>query len=120
MSHAFAISLTKPHEAYDLPRSIGRRLPRGIVAWNTALLVMTICLSIAYVVQVNLSSAKSYALRDTQKRIDMLKSETLIMQDKIIGLSSMQSLNARAEQLGFAPIEQLEFVNTASKSVSMR
>ncbi len=119
MSHAFAISLTKPHEAYGLPKSIGRRLPRGIVAWNVALVAMTVCFAFAYVVQVNLASAKSYALRDTQQKVDALKAELMTMQDKIVTLSSMQSLNARAEQLGFGSIDRLEFVNPASKITAL-
>lgn len=119
MSHAFAISLTRPHDAYGLPKSIGRRMPRGIVAWNIALVAMTVCVSIVYVVQVNLASAKSYTLREKQQKVEAVKSELMIMQDKLVTLSSMQSLNARAEQLGFAPIDRLEFLNPAAKMTAM-
>lgn len=119
MSHVFAISLTKPHEAFGLAKPLGRRLPQGIVAWNLGLLSLTLVCSVAYVVQVNLASAKNYELRDQQKRIDQLKTETMNMQDKIVTLSSMQSLNARAEQLGFAPIDRLEFVSAAGKTTAL-
>jgi len=119
MSHAFAISLTKPHEAFGLIKPLSQRLPQGIVAWNLGLLTLTITCCVAYVVQVNLASAKNYALRDMQTKIDTLNTETMNMQDKIVTLSSMQSLNARAEQLGFAPIDKLEFVNTAGKTTAL-
>ncbi len=115
----FATSLTKPHEAFGFAKPIGRRLPQGIVAWNIGLLSLTVVCCVAYVVQVNLASAKNYALRDMQTKIDGLKTETMNMQDKIVTLSSMQSLNARAEQLGFAPIDKLEFVNPAAKTTAL-
>lgn len=119
MPNAFAISMTRPHESLGLPKPIGRRVPRGIVAWNIAIATATLACGLFYVVQVNLASTKSYELRNTEKRVDALKTETMMIQDKIVMLSSMQSLNARAAELGFVPVDRLEFVNPASKSYAL-
>jgi hypothetical protein len=120
MPHAYAISLTRPHEAFDLPKPFGRRVPRGIVAWNVIIAALTLVSGVCYVVLVNMGSAKSYERRNVEKRIEELRTETMMIQDKIVLLSSMQSLNTRAAELGFVPVDRLEFVNPAAKSYAMR
>ncbi len=117
--NAFTLSLARPHEMLGLTQPIGRRLPSGLMAWNVILLATILLLSCVYVFQVNVAASKTYALRKVEKRMEVLKVETMTLQDKITALASMQALNARAHELGFVPIEQLQFVNPAAQTYAL-
>lgn len=119
MPSTFAMSLTRPHEALGLPQPLARRLPQGLMAWNIAFLTLSAVMGAFYIVQVNLATSKGYDLRRVERRVDALRTENMILQDKIATMSSMQSLNARASELGFVPVERLEFVNPAGKSYAL-
>jgi hypothetical protein len=111
--------MTKPHESLGLHQPIGRRLPRGMTAWNLLIATVTLVSGVIYIVQVNAATTKGYSLRTLDTRVEQLKNETMIMQDKIATLSSMQALSDRATQLGFVPIDKLEFVDPSHKSYAM-
>ena len=119
MPAAYAISMTRPHEAFGLPKSLGRRLPRGIAAWNALFVGLSVVFAMFYIVQVNLSSSKSYELEHVQRHVDDLNTQMMITQEKIVTLSSMQSVNSRAMELGFTPVDRLQFLNPASKSYAL-
>lgn len=119
MPNAFAVTMTRPHEALGLPQPFARRLPQGIVAWNLVALCATVLLSVLYVVQVNMAAAKGYALRDVQAKVDALSTENLKLQDKIATLSSLQSVSMRATELGFQPVDRLEFLDVTRLSYAM-
>ena len=119
MPAAYAISMTRPHEAFGLPKSLGRRLPRGIAAWNALFVGLSVLCAMFYIVQVNMSSSKSYELSHIQSHVDDLNTQLMITQEKIVTLSSMQSVNSRASELGFAPVDRLQFLNPASKSYAL-
>lgn len=114
MSHDFTMTMKQPHIALGLHQPIGRRLPQGVLAWNVGLLALSIALGCFYIVQVSFSMSKGYALRDAEKKVDALKTETMTLQDKVATLSSMQALNARATELGFVPVDRLEYVAPAA------
>ncbi len=119
MSRAFAISMVRPHETLCLPQPLGRRLPQGIWAWNAAFLVGTVIMSLLYVVQVNTSTSKGYALRTVEKHVESLKTEAQMLQDKTIGLSSLKNLSDRASQLGFSQTNEIVYVNPTAKAYAM-
>jgi hypothetical protein len=120
MSHLYAMSLTKPHEALGLPQPLAFRLPQGLQAWNLFVFGLILALGAVYIVQVNLATSKGYALMSVEKKVEGLQTENLILQDKIATMSSIQSLNARATELGLAPAEKLEFVNPVVGAYAMR
>lgn len=119
MSHEFAMTMKQPHIALGLRQPIGRRLPQGVLAWNVGLLTLSIAMGCFYIVQVSFSMSKGYALRDVEKRVDGLKTETMTLQDKVATLSSMQALNARATELGFVPVDQVEYVTPSPAAVAV-
>ena len=119
MSHAYAMSMTKPHESLGLPQPIGRRLPRGLTAWNLLIATATLVSGVAYIILVNNATTKGYSLRTLDRRVEVLKNETMTLQDKIAKLSSMQAISERASQFGFVPVEKLEFVDPAHTSYAM-
>lgn len=114
--NACAISITRPLEHLVLTQPLGRRLSRGIFAWQLIVFAATFVLGCVYTVHVHAATSKIYALRAAEKRVASLQMETKVLQDGIVLHSSMQAVNARAAQLGFAPIDRFEFVNPASGS----
>lgn len=116
MSRTLALAMTRPHERLGLPLPLGRRLPQGLMSWNILIAAITISMAVVYVVQVNRAAARGFSLRDVEKKVDRLRSDVLSLEDQVATLSSVQSLNERATQLGFVTVDQLEFVNPAANS----
>lgn len=116
MAHPFALSMTRPHEALGLPQPLGRRLPQGIVAWNIAISVASVIVVLAYIVMVNATASKGYALRTSEKRMTALKTETEILQNALVAASSMHHLQEQASALGLVVSEGVTYVSPGSKS----
>ncbi len=119
MPHAYALSMTRPHETLGLPTPIARRLPRGISAWNMMLLALSVACAIAYIFFVSTAATKSYARRDLELRVDALKNETLQLQDTVVTQSSLQVLSERATELGFVPVERVAYLETSRPTVAV-
>ncbi len=119
MPNAYAIAMTKPHEALGLPQPLGRRLPHGLVGWNLALAAATLVCGVIYVVEVNAAAVKGYRLGQAEKRVETLQTEMLAIQNKAAAVSSLQQLTARAAELGMAPVDKLEFLNPAAKNYAL-
>ena len=119
MSRVLALAMTRPHERLGLPKPIGRRLPQGLVGWNMLLAVVTVCCVAMYVVQVNRAASRGYALRETQNKVDKIKSDVTSLEDSVATLSSLQALSDRASALGFVAVDRLEFANPAGHSYAM-
>jgi hypothetical protein len=111
--------MTNPHEALGIPQTLGRKLPQGVVAWNILVATASLVLGVGYIVQVNMASAKGYDLQTVQRKVDTLKTETTVLQDKVASLSSIQALNDRASQLGFVPVTQIQYVSPVAKSYAL-
>ena len=112
MGFTYAISMTRPHEALGLRQPMGRRLPQGLQAWNIALSIVAIVLTGMYVVEVSGAAAKSYRLRDVERRVETLKTEATILQNEYIGQTSLKTLSGKATELGFVPVDAIQYVQS--------
>ena len=119
MSHAFVISMTRPHEALGLRQPVGRRLPQGLAGWNLALFAVSLLLVGAYIVQVNSAAAKAYQLRDMQSHVDELRTEATILQNQYVAETSLRAISEKASQLGFVPVDSIQYVNPSAGSYAM-
>lgn len=119
MPNAFAISMTRPRDTLGIPRTLGQRIPHGIEAWNIVLATLTIGIGLAYVIQVSTAATKSYELRRAETRVESLKTEAMMLQDKIVALSSMQNLNTQAAEIGFVPVDRIQYVNPVGQSYAL-
>ncbi len=119
MSRALTLAMTRPHEKLGLSQPLGRRLPRGLAMGNALFLCLAVAFLASYVVQVNRGAARSFNLRDVEKKVETLNTDVLSLEDKIATLSSVQALSDRAASLGFVKIDRLEFLNPASKSYAL-
>lgn len=111
--------MTRPTETLGLRVPLARRLPSGIVAWNIFLFSASAAMCVAYVILVNTSATKGYALRDLEKKVDSLKSETLQLQDTVVTGSSLSALSERATQLGLVPVDRVDYVEVANPSYAL-
>jgi len=119
MAHLYALSMTRPHETLGLPQPFGRRLPQGMTAWNMTISVATILSIAAYIVIVNTSAAKGYSLRKAEQNVEALKTETTILQNTMVTLSSMRQLSDSASAMGLIPTDRVEYVTPAAASYAL-
>lgn len=114
------MTMTRPHEAMGFNAPIGRRLPSGLAAWNILFLACSLVFSIGYVICVNATAASSYRVSESEKRVEVLRAETMAMQDKLASLSSLQELVTKASGNGYVPVETIEFVNIGTHSYARK
>lgn len=119
MSRTLALAMNRPHERLHLPLPIGRRLPQGMLGWNLLVASATLALVVVYIVQVNSAAQRGFSLRTVQQRVDSLHTDVMSLDDKVAMLSSVQAVTDRATQLGFVPVQRLEFANPASRSYAL-
>ena len=119
MPHAYALSLTHTHATLGLSTPMARRLPRGISAWNVALLSVSAACAIAYVIFVSTAATKSFALRGLEKRVEALNNDTLQLQDTLVTQSSLHALRERATELGFVPTERVAYLEISRPIVAL-
>lgn len=79
--------------------------------WNIAAFFLMVLLSLTYIVQVNVSTSKGYALRHAEDQVEALKMETMGLEERISIARSMQSTAARAEELGMVAPASVEYLN---------
>ena len=120
MSHPYSMTMTRPHESLHLSMPLGKRLPRGLVAWNLCVGILIVGCAIGYIVKVNTTVAYSYQVRAAEKRVHELQSETMAMQDKLASLSSLQELTTKAEGNGYVPVEHIEYVRVPGTAFAFK
>jgi len=119
MSHCFAMTMSKPHEALGLPQPLGRRIPSGIAGWNLLLVMASIVCGLTYIVEVNAATTKGYRLREIEQRVSALKVETLSLQNAIAEQSSLDRLATKAATLGLGPVESVSFISPVGSSYAL-
>jgi len=111
--------MTRPYDTLGMPKSLGRKLPYGITGWNMLVGGVTALFCILYIFQVNVAATKSYELRKAEKQVEALKTETMVLQNKLAETSSVQLLVARATELGLIPEDRVAYVSPAAKSYAL-
>jgi len=111
--------MVRPHEALGLPQPLGRKLPRGLVAWNLAIAAFTVVCSVIYVIEVNAAASKGYDLSKAERRVEGLNIDAMALQNKAASMSSIQQLTGKASELGFVAVDKVEFVNPAQKNYAL-
>ena len=120
MSHALALTLKRPHEAFNLPLPIGRRLGTiGKGTWVALMVFLTLACGGVYVYQVNQAAAKSYLLRDLESRRDRLQETVGALDTQVAELRSMKAMQERIKGLGYIPIENPQFLEVARNAYAL-
>jgi hypothetical protein len=99
-------------------RSVVRRIPLAV--WNGALLAVVITLGVLYLVQVNKTISRGYQIRDAERRVMQLRTETRSNQIKLSEIEAMGNLTSQAHDLGLVPVGRVEYVERSTSGVAMR
>ena len=73
-------------------------------------MVASFVMALGYVVQVNASTSKGYVLRDQERAIERLRTETMVLESKAMQLASVDAITERAKAQGMEPVEEVRFV----------
>ncbi len=117
MSHSFALTMTRPHERFGMAQPLGRRLAQlPSLGWVAALWVVLVAFGFTYVSFMIQASAKGFQLRDVQRRVDRLQTDSRALETQVASLSSIGALSDRARAAGFVAVDRVESVNAGSNS----
>jgi len=112
--------MTRPHERLGMKKPLVRRLPNRYAMASAITFGAVLIMAIGFIVQVNQSAARGFILRDVEQKIENLRTEVLILEDKAARLSSVASLGQRADELGLVPVSYVKYVHAASKSYALK
>ncbi len=83
----------------------------------STLIFVILVLSVVRISVSNRISVSGIALQNTEENVSLLKKENLILQEKLLTLSSFTKIASNAGELGFAP-NKTNFVISTSISVA--
>lgn len=112
MARSFIISLKKPHERFQLPTPVGRRvLQLSRSFWIVCLFVVSVgCLGFS-IFSVNQSAAKTYALRSLERQEERLTETVGALEGEAAQQQSFQQLQQRVQGLGYTPIQRVIYID---------
>ncbi len=79
------------------------------IGFRIAISTVVLLLSFWYVAQTNAVSAKGFALRDLEKKLAELQTETRRLDVALAEQQSIRNLEARLQQVNLVPVGQVEY-----------
>ncbi|OGL72953.1 hypothetical protein A3E39_02330 [Candidatus Uhrbacteria bacterium RIFCSPHIGHO2_12_FULL_60_25] len=120
MSRTYVLTMTRPHERFGLSQPIGRQLAlHAQLGWNLILWAALFAFAITYVSFMITASAKGFELRDVERRVERLRTESRALETQVASISSVQQLTDRARSLGFVAVDRIESLNAAGHSYAL-
>ena len=110
------LTSTMPHIASS--RGLVRRIP--LVVWNGLLISIVIGLGALYLMEVNKTVARGYAIRETERQVMQLRTQVRSNQIKLSEIEAMGNLTSQAQTLGLVPVGRVEYVERTTGGVAMR
>ena len=124
MSHrTFAFTLPRPHEAFAIPTPVMRKighdgLQRGLVVFLLG--GATIACLVFYVFLVNTGASKSFTLRTLDKKMERLQESTSALEEQVVRLQAIQSLETRVMGMGYVPVDQYEYIEVTKNTFALK
>lgn len=111
-TRAYALTMTKPHERLGMAQPLVRQLAQNApLLWETLIWTMIFGFVLTYIGFITASSARGFQLRDAEQRLERLQSEARSLEMDVARLSSIDAMAARAQDLGFVAVKQVDSVD---------
>ncbi|RIL01234.1 hypothetical protein DCC77_01705 [Candidatus Uhrbacteria bacterium] len=113
----YALTMTKPHEKLGLPLPLARQIAQhAYLGWYLAIWFLLFGLAITYIGFITASSAKGFQLRDAERRVERLGTESRQLEMQVASLSSIQAMTEQASKNGFVAVDAIQTINAAGHS----
>ena len=114
---SYALTMTRPHERFGLAKPMAREwAAHPSLGWQVACWALIIIAGFTYASFMITASAKGFQLRDSEHRIERLRTDARALETQVATLSSVQGLSDRARTLGFIAVDRVDAVNAAGNS----
>ena len=124
MSHrSFVFTLPRPHEAFGIPTTVSRRIGASGLQWGLGMMIVggaTIACLIFYVFLVNAGASKSFTLRTLDKKVERLQETTSALEEQVVRLQAIQSVEERVKGLGYVPVDRYEYIDIPRPAYAMK
>ncbi len=104
-------------------QAIKRRLWQslgGIFVLNVFVSVLVIGLFGGYLVLNNRAAASGFAVRDLEKQISNLRDAGDRLDLEVVAMQTMNSVERQVGELGFVPIDNLDYISSAPAVVAVK
>jgi hypothetical protein len=112
--------MMRPQERFGMTQPLGKQIAQNAyMGWYVLLYAVLFGCILTYVGFMITSSAKGFQLRDAEKRVERLQTESRALETQVAQLSSIQQMTDRAVAMGFVTADRIESVNAAGHSYAM-
>jgi hypothetical protein len=117
---SYSLTMTRPQERFGLAPSISRQLAEHpSIGWQALLWVVLLASGFTYVSFMTTASAKGFQLRDVERRLERLRTDSRALETQVAALSSIQALSDRARSSGFVAVDRIQTINAAAGSYAL-
>ncbi|MFH1047178.1 MAG: hypothetical protein V1738_02645 [Patescibacteria group bacterium] len=92
----------------------------GIFALNIFLSGLVSSLFVGYLVLNNQATASGFAVRDLEKQIAVLRDEADRLDLQVVAMQAMNNVEQQVGELGFVPVENLNYISAAPAIVAVK
>jgi hypothetical protein len=107
-------------QSFEVPTRPSIAVHFSLSVINTALLVFVAALGIWYLVQVNLTMAKNYQIRDMQNQLAAAQTVAQANEITLTEFETVNNLTAEATSLGMVPVGTVEYITQPTSGMAMR
>jgi len=93
---------------------------RGVFALNILLSSVAVGLFMGYLVLNNQAAASGFAVRDLEKQIAELRDEADRLDLQVVTMQAMSSVERQVGELGFVPVDNLDYISSAPAIVAVK
>ncbi|MDD5251913.1 MAG: hypothetical protein PHT12_04755 [Patescibacteria group bacterium] len=87
---------------------------------NILLIILTALLFVGYIAVNNSAAEDGFKVRALEKRMAELQNQKRQLDMDMLNRQAMETVEARAQELGFVPVSQVDYLTTGQGAVAMR
>ncbi|MBI4133532.1 hypothetical protein HY478_02875 [Candidatus Uhrbacteria bacterium] len=88
--------------------------------WHVVIIGFGVALVALYMFLVNSTAAQGFRMRELEKYIETIRTESQTLELQVAQLRSMQSLDARLAGQGFVPVTRIDYLTPGVPAVALR
>jgi cell division protein FtsB len=120
MSRSYAMTMKRPHEALRLPVPVGRKISEaGRMTWGALLIAALVACAGIYMYQINVSASKGFEMRALERKLERLRDTVSALETQASQMQTMKAVEARVKELGYVPVERLEFMDVSRSEYAL-
>ncbi len=96
------------------------RFAGGVFALNVLMLSVVVGLFVGYLMMNNRAAANGFAVRDLERQISELRDQNGRFDLEVVAMQAMNNVEQQVGELGFVPVDDLDYISSAPAVVAVK